>query len=120
MELDSIDYKNEKILIVDDDPYIRDTLEKLLSAINLSSTSAGNGRDALNLLSKGEYTVVLTDMKMPGMDGMELISRVSSNFDISVIAMTGHLEGYKYLDVINAGASDFIKKPFGIEELEAK
>jgi len=120
MEQNGVDYKNEKILIVDNDPYIRDTLEKLLSAINLSSTSAANGNDAFNLLSKGEYTIVLTDMKMPGMDGMELIGRVSSDFDISVIAMTGYSGGYKYVDVINAGATDFIKKPFGIEELEAK
>ncbi len=57
---------------------------------------------------------------MPGVDGMDLIKMVCKNHDISIIAMTGYSEGYTYVDVINAGASDFIKKPFGIEELEAK
>ncbi|MBN1626140.1 MAG: diguanylate cyclase, partial [Deltaproteobacteria bacterium] len=64
--------------------------------------------------------ILLTDMKMPGIDGMELIKNVCEEFDVNVIAMTGYSEGYNYVDVINAGASDFIKKPFGVEELEAK
>ncbi|MBW2609043.1 MAG: diguanylate cyclase [Deltaproteobacteria bacterium] len=120
MEPEKIDYNKESILIVDDDEYLRDTLEKLLKTLGFSTSSISNGSDALELLNEKEFTFVLTDMKMPGIDGMELIQKVSDNFDVNVIAMTGYAEGYKYVDVINAGASDFIKKPFGIEELEAK
>ena len=108
------------ILIVDDDPFLRETLEKLLEVVGISSHSASNGDDALKMLDSNIYSIILTDMKMPGLDGMDLIKIICEEHDISVIAMTGYSEGYTYIDVINAGANDFIKKPFGIEELEAK
>lgn len=115
------DYSEESILIVDDDASLRDVFENLLKALGFSTTSVDSGHNALILLDKKQYSFLLTDMKMPEMDGMELIKKVSSlNPDISIIAMTGFSEGYRYVDVINAGASDFIKKPFDLEELEAK
>ena len=118
---DQIDYTKESVLIVDDDVFLSETLEKLLEALGFSAQSASNGADALNMLKDGEYTFVLTDMKMPEMGGMELIERISADIsNVNIIAMTGYTEGYKYVDVINAGASDFIKKPFNLEELEAK
>jgi two-component system, cell cycle response regulator len=118
---EKIDYSNEKILIVDDDPYLRETLAKLLQKMGFSSTSVSNGHAALaELGDNNKYTIVITDMKMPGMDGLHLIEKIQEFSDISSIAMTGYAEGYTYVDVINAGASDFIKKPFGVEELEAK
>lgn len=116
----SINYSDELILIVDDDIYLRETLEKLLEAVGIPSHSTSNGNDAMQMLENNDYTIVLTDMKMPGIDGMDLIKLIHESHDISIIAMTGFSEGYTYVDVINAGASDFIKKPFGIEELEAK
>lgn len=120
MDTQNIDYSNENILIVDDDPYLKETLEQLLRRLGFSSESVSSGMDALKKLGENRYSIVLTDMKMPGMDGLELIGRIHDGYDISTIAMTGFSEGYTYVDVINAGASDFIKKPFGIEELEAK
>lgn len=120
MEPLNIDYSEELILIVDDDPFLRETLEKLLEVVGISSHSASNGDEALKMLKSNDYSMVLTDMKMPGLDGMDLIKIICKENDISVIAMTGYSEGYTYVDVINAGANDFIKKPFGIEELEAK
>ncbi|MFZ7112664.1 MAG: diguanylate cyclase [Desulfatiglandales bacterium] len=116
-----IDYSQESILIVDDDDHLRDVFENLLEALNFSVTSAANGPEALKMLENQSYTFLLTDMKMPQMDGMELIKRVGKDYpEISIIAMTGFSEGYRYVDVVNAGASDFIKKPFDLEELEAK
>ena len=120
MEQVEINYSDELILIVDDDPYLRETLVKLLEVVGIPSESASDGQEALKTLGEGTFTILLTDMKMPGIDGMDLIMKVSEEFDVSIIAMTGYSEGYNYVDVINAGASDFIKKPFGIEELEAK
>lgn len=117
----NIDYSEESILIVDDDDQLRDVFESLLKALNFSVSSASGGREALKMLETYQCTFLLTDMKMPEMDGMELIGRVSKAYpEISIIAMTGFSEGYRYVDVINAGASDFIKKPFDLEELEAK
>jgi two-component system, cell cycle response regulator len=120
MKTIEIDYSKELILIVDDDPFLRETLGKLLEIVGIPSHSASNGDDAMKMLDNNTYTMILTDMKMPGIDGMDLIKMVCKSHDVSIIAMTGFSEGYTYVDVINAGANDFIKKPFGIEELEAK
>jgi diguanylate cyclase (GGDEF)-like protein len=115
------DYRNESVLVVDDDLQFRETLVKVLSVLGFETGSASSGPDALAQLKKNEYTFLLADMKMPGMDGLKLIEQVGQDFpDMSIIAMTGFAEGYKYIDVINAGASDFIKKPFQSDELEAK
>ncbi|MFC1494604.1 diguanylate cyclase [Thermodesulfobacteriota bacterium] len=120
MEYTDINYSDESILIVDDDNHLRKMLVRLLGAIGLASHSISNGIDALDMVKKEDYTIVLTDMKMPGIDGLELIERLRNKYDMSIIAMTGLSDGHSYIDVINAGASDFIKKPFDIEELEAK
>ncbi len=120
MKTIDIDYSKELILIVDDDPFLRETLGKLLEIVGIPSHSTSNGDDAMKMLDNNTYTMMLTDMKMPGVDGMDLIKMVCKSHSVSIIAMTGFSEGYTYVDVINAGASDFIKKPFGIEELEAK
>ena len=121
MGTNEIDYSKESVLVVDDDLQFRETLVKLLSVLGFDSRSASSGPDALAKLKKEEYTFLLADMKMPDMDGLKLIEQVGHAFpDLSIIAMTGFAEGYKYIDVINAGASDFIKKPFQSDELEAK
>lgn len=118
---EKIDYGDETMLIVDDDSNLRETLVNLLSYLGFNIGSAGSGPDALKELDQKPYTFMLTDMKMPEMDGLELIKRVKEEFpDLNIISMTGFSEGYSYIDVINAGASDFIKKPFEVEELEAK
>lgn len=121
MDLNDIDYNEESILIVDDDEEINIVLEKILKNLGFTVRSTLGGEDALKILNDMTFTFLLTDMRMPRMDGMELIKRVSAGFpDINIIAMTGYSEGYRYLDVLNSGASDFIKKPFESDELEAK
>jgi diguanylate cyclase (GGDEF)-like protein len=115
------DYENEHVLIVDDNPDLRESLEALLTALGFEADTASNGHEAVDRLKETEYSFLLTDMKMPEMDGLQLIKHVNHEYpDISIIAMTGYSEGYRYVDVINAGASDFLKKPFDIEEFEAK
>jgi two-component system cell cycle response regulator len=121
MEKDGIDYSRESVLVVDDDTQFRETLVQLLSVLGFETGSASSGPGALTKLKENEYTFLLADMKMPDMDGLKLIEQAGKDFpDMSIIAMTGYAEGYRYIDVINAGASDFIKKPFESEELEAK
>ncbi|RJR41410.1 MAG: diguanylate cyclase [Desulfobacteraceae bacterium] len=116
-----LDCSNESVLVVDDDDLLRATLEQLLAALNFSTASAASGLEALKMLAEREFTFMLTDMKMPEMDGFELIKKTAEAYPkVSIIAMTGYSQGYKYVDVINAGANDFIKKPFDLEELEAK
>jgi two-component system cell cycle response regulator len=115
------DYKNEAILIVDDDPTVNRVLEDLLSALSFSTASATNGPEALDKIKESEFTFILVDMKMPDMDGFQLIDRVRETApELSIIAMTGYTDEYRYVDIINAGATDFIKKPIQLQELEAK
>jgi two-component system cell cycle response regulator len=119
--MNETDYKNEAILIVDDDPTVNRVLEDLLSALSFSTASATNGPEALEKMKDSEFTFILVDMKMPDMDGFELIDRVRETApELSIIAMTGYTDEYRYVDIINAGASDFIKKPIQLQELEAK
>ena len=121
MESMNINYSEESILIVEDDSNLRETLARLLSVLGFTTDSTSSGHDAIKKIKEKEYTFLLTDMKMTEMDGLELIKQVKKGFpDIIIISMTGFSEGYKYIDVINAGATDFIKKPFEMEELEAK
>ncbi|RPI78500.1 MAG: diguanylate cyclase [Desulfobacteraceae bacterium] len=121
MDLIEIDYSKESILIVDDDEYLRNALEELLISLKFQASSAGSGPEALTILKEDEFTFLLTDMRMPEMDGLELIKKVRAEYhEISIIAMTAYSEGYRYIDVINSGASDFINKPFELGELEAK
>jgi len=121
MDLNNIEYTDESILVVDDDEEINTVLEKILKNLGFSVRSVLGGEDALKALKDMAFTFLLTDMRMPNMSGMELIKRVSSDFpDVNIIAMTGYSEGYRYIDVLNSGASDFIKKPFESGELEAK
>ncbi len=116
----NIDYSKELILIVDDETNVCKTLEKLIGVIGIGVESATSISKALQIIEEKEITIVLSDMKMPDMDGINFVKMVNERFDVNIIAMTGFPNGYTYVDVINAGASDFIKKPFGIEELEAK
>ena len=116
-----MNYSEESILVVEDNSNFRETLVRLLSVLGFATDSSSSGLDALKKIKEKEYTFLLTDMRMSGMDGLELIKMVKKDFpDIIIISMTGFSEGYKYIDVINAGATDFIKKPFEVEELEAK
>jgi len=116
-----IDKTKESILVVDDDQRVCEVLKELLGALKFSTMSALGGAEALKMLKEKPYTFLLADMKMPEMHGMELIRRSREDFpNVSVIAMTGYDEEYKYVDIINAGANDFLKKPIDIAELEAK
>ena len=110
-----------KILLVDDDPSILEILSDLMAIFGYEYDTAQNGHEAIEKLKKGFFHIVLTDMKMPGMDGMELLRYVSSSYpNIKVMVLTGYDRTFSYTDVVKAGASDFISKPFNTDELEAK
>jgi two-component system cell cycle response regulator len=121
MDLDDIAYTDEFVLVVDDEDYIREPIVEMLRRMGFRVDSANNGKHALKKLKKKPYTFLLTDMRMPEMDGLELIQKAKNDYpNVSTVAMTGYSKEYDYVDVVNAGAADFINKPFGIEELEAK
>lgn len=113
--------KDVKILIVDDDPIVLSVMESIIVANGFPVATASNGQQALEILHKDRFSIVITDINMPVMNGMELLKHVNSDFPkVGVIMVTGYSEDYSYIDVINAGAIDFMTKPFSGPELVAK
>ncbi len=103
----------EKILIVDDDQDVLDTLKFALKLEGYEVMSAANGHDALNTLHSNGIDLVITDIKMPMINGVELIRRIrESDEEIEIIALTGHATVETAIDVLkNGGAFDFLRKP---------
>ena len=109
------------ILIVDDDEYILDSFSQLIALKGYISYTALNGKKALDILSKKKVDVILTDMKMPEMDGMALLKTVKSKYpDINVIIITGYGAIDDAVGAMKQGASDYILKPFSPDEIILK
>ncbi len=105
------------ILIVDDEAVIRDLCFRALKGYHI--VQAGNGQDALTLFEKGGIDVILTDVMMPGMDGIELLKRLKEKEPtIVVIVMTGFAEKDVILNALKADADDFISKPLNLLQLK--
>ena len=111
----------KRILVVDDDQVIREVVIKILSALGYECKAAADGVEAVTRLNESEFAVVITDMLMPRMDGMQLLAHIKYHFPgTDVLVITGHSDTYIYSTIINAGGTDFIIKPFDNDELEAK
>ncbi len=109
------------ILIVDDDDLVLKTLNVLISSLGYDCLLASDGIEAVELLSDRKCDLILSDVLMPNMDGLELLAYIRERRpEIDVIIATGFSERASYADVIKAGAIDFIKKPIDQAELEAK
>jgi len=101
------------VLIVDDEPNVRRVLGTLLEQADYVTTRAESGEQALDLVRAQDPDVVLTDLKMQGMDGLELLSRLRQSFpEIPVIMITAHGSVENAVEAMRRGAHDFITKPF--------
>ncbi len=108
------------ILIVDDDPIAVDMLRSAIETFGYQVTSANSGEEALELMRSGMYRLVVSDWEMPGMDGLELCRQIRRRYSSSyvyVILLTVHRGTERIIDGLNAGADEFISKPFDPEEL---
>ncbi|MCF6248597.1 MAG: diguanylate cyclase [Desulfobacula sp.] len=108
------------ILIVDDDTAIKESVEEYLKLLNYTVKSALSADKALEILEGFNADVVLTDIMMQGMDGLELTRKIKKSYDTDVMVMTGYSADYSYEEAVQAGASDFIFKPFRFEELDLR
>ncbi len=108
---------DNRILIVDDDDAIRDSMQEFIERSGYTAFSAASAEEAMELLAKEVIHVTITDIILPGRDGLELTDFIKSGFDIDVIVMTGYSGDYSYEEAINKGASDFVFKPVRFEEL---
>ena len=110
---------NEKILLVDDEEGIRKVLGISLSDSGYNVVTAENGEQALSLFKKIKPSIVLTDIKMPGMDGIELLQKIKqANPDTEVIMITGHGDMDLAIKSLKYEAVDFVTKPINDDVLE--
>ena len=107
-----------QVLIVDDEQNIRDGSERILTRIGFEIQKAATGAEALDILAQQTIPIVLLDLKMPGMDGMEVLSRIRElDEPILVIVITGFATVETAIEAMKQGAYDFIPKPFEPEQL---
>lgn len=106
-----------RILIVDDDHAIRNSIQEFLGILDFTTYSAENADQALSFLKEHHVDVVITDIIMNGMDGLEMTRIIKDTYDTEVIVITGYTGDYSYEEAVNRGADDFIFKPVRFEEL---
>lgn len=107
-----------RLLVVDDNTDILEALERKLSARGFTVVTAPGAAGAVRALGAGEVDVVVTDIKMPGMDGTELIRYVRENLpDVGIVAITGYASIADAVEVVRAGAEEYLPKPFTDGEL---
>jgi len=106
----------ERILIVDDEEAICDLLVRRLAEEGYSCTMANNGREAINFLRKDAYSLIISDIIMPQVDGFELLEKIKAiNPSVPVIIITGYSELETGLEAMRLGAYDFIIKPINLD-----
>jgi DNA-binding response OmpR family regulator len=106
------------VLIVDDEKNIRLTLSQSLESLELETDTAVNGEEALAKLKEKDYGLVLLDLRLPGMDGMEVLRRLREiRPDVQVIIITAYGTIESAVDAMKLGAVDFIQKPFSPKEI---
>lgn len=107
------------ILIVDDEEGLREGLGKLLEDEGYVVLCAETGEEALDVLQQSRIDLVLTDMRMPGMDGIELLKKIRERHgDLGVIILTGYGQIESYIEAMNFGAIEYVSKPFKVNELK--
>src|SRR5689334_23924564 len=107
-----------RILIVDDEMVVRDSLGKWFTSEGYSARPAAGAREALEIIQQAEFDIALIDIKMPGMDGMELQARLrEADPDLTVVIMTGYASVDTAVQALKRGAYDYITKPVDPDEL---
>ncbi len=108
----------KKILLLDDDESFRRIMEFNLNEEGYEVTSASDGITGLNLFNKDDFDLVIADIRMPGIDGIDLLNRIKSiSYDTAVIIITAHGTIESAIEAMKLGAMDFITKPFSKNQL---
>jgi len=108
-----------RVLIVDDDPGIRETISQIIEELGYDPDTAADGLDALAMLDTGSYLCVFTDIMMPKMTGIELIKKIKArDVSLPIIVITGYASMEIAIDAMKCGASDFISKPFKVSQIQ--
>src|SRR5262245_46601814 len=109
---------NASILVVDDEPVVQDAVRWLLRAQGYDVDTVGNGEEALSRIAQQEFDVVVSDIKMPGLNGLDVLERSRAlKPNLSVILMTGYASLETAIEALRLGASDYLRKPFELDDL---
>lgn len=115
---ESTPLNGKKILLVDDDELFREVLTEMLKSLGLSVTTAVDGNDGLHVLANTpSIDLILSDIRMPNRDGASFLSEVRKTSQIPFILQTGFTEIIKTIEYSKAGATNFLSKPFSIQDL---
>ncbi len=109
-----------KILVVDDDLQIRRVMRKMLTAQGYAVNDARSGEEALEVLRRGRHDLVLLDMAMPGMGGLEACREIRAGWDLAIIILSVREMEKDKISALDAGADDYVTKPFSMQELLAR
>ena len=111
----------KKILLVDDEKDIRDVLNLTLTDMGYEVLEAEDGEEALRVFQEARPPIILTDIKMPNMDGMTALKEIKKNFPlIEVIMLTGHATVETGIEGMKMGAFDYLMKPCDMDQLIEK
>src|SRR5262249_4506837 len=107
-----------KVLIVDDEAPLAETMAEALERTGYEVVTANSGADAMRVLERAEPSIILTDLKMEGMDGLTLLKKAKQDLpDAEVVVITGHGDVQTAVEAMRAGAANYVQKPVGLEEL---
>jgi two-component system alkaline phosphatase synthesis response regulator PhoP len=114
---------NQRILVIEDELHIQELIKYNLEKNNFAVTLAGNGIEGLNQAMKGDYDLVLLDLMLPGLDGLEICKRMKGDKrtrKTPIIMLTAKSEEFDKVLGLELGADDYITKPFSVKELVAR
>src|SRR5438477_12280905 len=111
---------SSRVLVVDDEPQITRVLKTVLSSQGYQVRTAAEGESALSNFKEWSPELVITDLYMPHMDGVELCRRIREVSSVPIIVLSVKGEERSKVEALDSGADDYVTKPFGIEELMAR
>lgn len=110
-----------RCLVVDDEPMLRRVLVRVLHGAGYEAAEAGSGLEALDRLGRGTYDLLISDIHMPGMDGIQLLAQVRALYpDVGMVMITAVTDVQTAVVCLSQGALDYISKPFQVEEALAR
>ena len=110
--------EKQSILLVDDDQEFRKAMKKMFERSGFAVTLAADGREALDILSKNTFDLIISDLRMPNLNGMQLMEELKKkDVKIPVIFITAYGEVESYMDLMNLGAFEYINKPVKGQEI---
>lgn len=113
--------EQEKILVVDDELGVRNVLQRVLTQAGYEVATTDDGAEALYLVSQGEVNLMLLDIKMPDISGMEVLAKITTEYpDVCVIMVTAVIDIQVAVEALKLGAYDYITKPFNRDEVVQK